>query len=206
MPVCLSQCIIIIITTIIQSNRQTPSIHQDLNDPYVSPTLLPSLERLAAREIMVTSGGAELMVSDIRAFARKLRCAPVADTPAEALAAAPAPPAASLASSASTASLSAAAGGSDDGGSGSGGSGGGSSADGASPQRRARRASPRLAAKARAAAAAAAAAGGGKGAGAGVATTYLEEPGRVHSWPMLMLPNLREKQEPIFEFFERCIA
>lgn len=36
--------------------------------------------------------------------------------------------------------------------------------------------------------------------------TYLEEPGRVHSWPMLMLPHLFNKQQPIFEFYERMLG
>ncbi|KIY98603.1 Esterase [Monoraphidium neglectum] len=33
--------------------------------------------------------------------------------------------------------------------------------------------------------------------------TYLEEPGCVHSWPMLLFPRLRVKQEPMFQFIDR---
>jgi acetyl esterase/lipase len=122
----------------------------DRSDPYVSPGLLPSLAGLAAREVLLISGGAELMVPDIRLFAKKLLAA----------AAGQAPPAPSAPSS----------GASSDASSGSSGSGSGSGNSG------------------------------------GFRATYIEEPGRVHSWPMLMLPNLVEKQEPMFAFMERCCS
>lgn len=62
----------------------------------------------------------------------------------------------------------------------------------------------RFAKKVEAAAAASSKRGGSNsGGGGGFRFAYQEEPGRVHSWPMLMLPHLRDKQEPFFAFVER---
>ncbi|KAI8472957.1 MAG: Alpha/Beta hydrolase protein [Monoraphidium minutum] len=94
---------------------------KDLTSPYVSPTLLDSLGGLAAKEVLLTSGGAELMLTDIRAFAKKLSAA--ASVP-----------------------------------------------------------------------------------GSSFRATYHEEPGRVHSWPMLPLPHLKARQEFVFDFVERVLG
>lgn len=56
--------------------------------------------------------------------------------------------------------------------------------------------------KVRAASDAAAARTGGHG----FKFTYKEEPGRVHSWPMLPLPHLKAKQGFLFDFFERALG
>lgn len=115
---------------------------KDLSDPYVSPTHLTSFDGLALKEFMVVSGGLELLLPDIKAFAEKLQ------------AAAPHPPGAPTAA-ATDGDRSGAA---------------------------------------------------NAGGGSGWTVTYLEEPRRVHSWPLLMLPHLRPMAAPIFDFFERVLG